>query len=688
MIPYSSLSALSLLRSINKDLAVTQSRLVSGLKVASAKDDPAIWAKAARLRTEVAARTGVQSVLTETQNAVEIGLAGLAASRAILSEMRATLQEARRGDSTADLSERLRRLQADLRSTALDASRSALGLLAADRSASGYTPVHSFLSSVSSGANGSTSLSRMELDTRRTQLFELGTARDGILQRDFDVPLSSITTTVEGLSGAGVQTAGTDERRPSVAPISGTVTRTDGSDANAPATAGLSGTPTAITGLDAQATATAGLSGTASTVSGVAGAAAQQARAAVGTFDPESNGLRSGDTIALTMKLDGGTARTVRVYLRSVGDAATLQSELNRALEAEFGANTLVAEVASNNAITIRKASAGAGSVEVTDVQVVDGDDVTTSRLGLGPQTNNNWYDWVNVGAFSTTGIDRTDRLRFSYQARDSQGNGFSNDVTVSLSGVSSGANLVTAINNAIAADNRQGQNWSRAIRAVWSDGHVVFEKGQDATAIKVTAIEAVNGNGVAAQNVGLATGSGTGAAAVSERAASATTGSQFSSTVTLGDGATLSFDIAVNDVSTQITLTRETVDAAMNGQNGYVGGSGTIENAGALARVVQRALSDRGIADVEVLASSDDRLVFTMTGTAADGDTLDVRNVTSTERQERTASLVTGRDAKDSATTSFLTAADGVHTLDTTDIDFEESVAAVMGLVEKVHHD
>lgn len=47
------------------------------------------------------------------------------------------------------------------------------------------------------------------------------------------------------------------------------------------------------------------------------------------------------------------------------------------------------------------------------------------------------------------------------------------------------------------------------------------------------------------------------------------------------------------------------------------------------------------------------------------------------------TASLVTGRDAKDSATTSFLTAAEGVYTLDTSDLNFEQVVGTVLDLVK-----
>ncbi|MCQ9368971.1 (d)CMP kinase [Brevibacterium sp. 91QC2O2] len=48
------------------------------------------------------------------------------------------------------------------------------------------------------------------------------------------------------------------------------------------------------------------------------------------------------------------------------------------------------------------------------------------------------------------------------------------------------------------------------------------------------------------------------------------------------------------------------------------------------------------------------------------------------------TRSQIADRDAKDSKTTSFLSAADGVTTLDTSDIDFPTVVEAVLDLVRK----
>ncbi|MFC6713695.1 (d)CMP kinase [Branchiibius cervicis] len=49
----------------------------------------------------------------------------------------------------------------------------------------------------------------------------------------------------------------------------------------------------------------------------------------------------------------------------------------------------------------------------------------------------------------------------------------------------------------------------------------------------------------------------------------------------------------------------------------------------------------------------------------------------------EATRAQIVERDAKDSTVAQFLTAADGVVTVDTSDLDFEQSVAAVLGAIE-----
>jgi cytidylate kinase len=53
------------------------------------------------------------------------------------------------------------------------------------------------------------------------------------------------------------------------------------------------------------------------------------------------------------------------------------------------------------------------------------------------------------------------------------------------------------------------------------------------------------------------------------------------------------------------------------------------------------------------------------------------------TPEHASTATQLRDRDRKDASVVDFLTAADGVTTLDSTDLDFEQTVAAVLDLVE-----
>ena len=55
------------------------------------------------------------------------------------------------------------------------------------------------------------------------------------------------------------------------------------------------------------------------------------------------------------------------------------------------------------------------------------------------------------------------------------------------------------------------------------------------------------------------------------------------------------------------------------------------------------------------------------------------------TQSAEELQAQVVGRDAKDSAVASFTQAADGVFTVDSSDLDFEETVEAVLAVVDAV---
>ena len=55
------------------------------------------------------------------------------------------------------------------------------------------------------------------------------------------------------------------------------------------------------------------------------------------------------------------------------------------------------------------------------------------------------------------------------------------------------------------------------------------------------------------------------------------------------------------------------------------------------------------------------------------------------TQNAEQLAAQVTRRDAKDSTVVNFTKAADGVVTLDSSDLDFEQTVDAALVIVTKV---
>ena len=67
--------ALQNLNKTNVELATTQNRINTGLKVASAKDNGAIWAIAQSQRSEVSALSVVQNSLDRGKSAVDVAVA-------------------------------------------------------------------------------------------------------------------------------------------------------------------------------------------------------------------------------------------------------------------------------------------------------------------------------------------------------------------------------------------------------------------------------------------------------------------------------------------------------------------------------------------------------------------------------------------------------------------------------------
>ena len=80
--------ALQSLAAINRDLLTTQTRISTGLRISSAKDDGAIWAIAQGQRAESKAYNAVIGSLQRGQSAVDVGLAAGESVSDLLSQMR------------------------------------------------------------------------------------------------------------------------------------------------------------------------------------------------------------------------------------------------------------------------------------------------------------------------------------------------------------------------------------------------------------------------------------------------------------------------------------------------------------------------------------------------------------------------------------------------------------------------
>lgn len=80
--------ALQNLNAINSQLMTTQNRISTGLKVASAKDDPAVWAIAQTQRAEVSALDVVKGSLSRTTSAVDVALSAGESISDMLTELK------------------------------------------------------------------------------------------------------------------------------------------------------------------------------------------------------------------------------------------------------------------------------------------------------------------------------------------------------------------------------------------------------------------------------------------------------------------------------------------------------------------------------------------------------------------------------------------------------------------------
>ncbi|ASY67741.1 flagellin [Sinorhizobium fredii] len=190
------MAALQTLRSINRNLDETQSRVSSGYRVETAADNAAYWSIATTMRSDNAALSTVQDALGLGAAKVDTAYAALDTVIDLMSEVKAKLVAAREpGVDKTKIDKELSQLKEQLVSAAQSASFSGENWLYNDVATAVGTK--SIVASFNRSADGSVSVTTLDYDTSGSILVDVQDASRGLLTMavDADALVSAPTGT-------------------------------------------------------------------------------------------------------------------------------------------------------------------------------------------------------------------------------------------------------------------------------------------------------------------------------------------------------------------------------------------------------------------------------------------------------------------------------------------------------------
>jgi flagellin len=151
-------TALQSLNQINKNLTTTQSRISTGLRVATAQDSAAYWSLATSMRADNKSLSAVSDALGIGAATIDVAYTAMNSAIDVVKEMGKLLVSARQpGIDRAKIQTEIDELQNQLRTIATSASFGGQNWLAVDSGAASYQDTQSVVSSFarSNGENGS-----------------------------------------------------------------------------------------------------------------------------------------------------------------------------------------------------------------------------------------------------------------------------------------------------------------------------------------------------------------------------------------------------------------------------------------------------------------------------------------------------------------------------------------------------
>lgn len=178
----SAMTALQTLSQTNKNMAVTQNRISTGYRVATASDNAAYWSIATTMRSDNKALSTVQDALGLGAAQVDIAYTAMENAKDILDEIGKKLVAAKQPSvDRAKIQTEIDQLQEQLQGIASGAVFSSDNWLSVDSSANGYSATKTIVSSFSRTVDGVISIGTIDIDLSGMALFDASATDGGLL---------------------------------------------------------------------------------------------------------------------------------------------------------------------------------------------------------------------------------------------------------------------------------------------------------------------------------------------------------------------------------------------------------------------------------------------------------------------------------------------------------------------------
>lgn len=190
------MAALQTLRSIDSDMEMTQERVSSGLRVATASDNAAYWSIATTMRSDNAALSTVEDALGLGAAKSDTAYTALESAIDVITEIKSKLVAAREpGVDKTKINAELQELKSQLSSISESASFSGENWLYNDSSAIPGTK--EIVASFNRSSTGAVSVATLEYDTSQSTLIDVQNQTVGQLTRAIAVsqPVANSTAT-------------------------------------------------------------------------------------------------------------------------------------------------------------------------------------------------------------------------------------------------------------------------------------------------------------------------------------------------------------------------------------------------------------------------------------------------------------------------------------------------------------